>query len=289
VTELARYFLARHGHMRELSMSDGALDALRLHRWPGNVRELEHVIERAVALAESDRIELDDLPPNVRGEYAEVLAPALARAETMRAWGSRYARLVFERCGRNKRQACRLLDISYHTLQAYLRFASRDARGSAKQVPAWARLPDDDAPGCIGSVGELRQSLGIGPRGPRAVGDDDERRHLVMDVAAESDHARFLEMDRSRLVFREQPQLELLGGGEGIDMVLGWIEVGKGHVRADRNDGQERMELQVLLRHHDAADRTRWTRSVPGGIQRDHGIVDRPPRRVGNTHGQGRG
>ena len=143
VTELARYFLARHGHMRELSLSDGALDALRLHRWPGNVRELERVIERAVALAESDQIELDDLPPQVRGEYAEVLAPALTRTETMRAWGSRYARLVFERCGRNKRQACRMLDISYHTLQAYLRFASRDNGGSAKQVPAWARLPGD--------------------------------------------------------------------------------------------------------------------------------------------------
>ena len=145
VSELARYFLARHGHMRELALSDGAVDALRLHRWPGNVRELERVIERAVALAESDHIELDDLPPQVRGEYAEVLAPSLVRADTMRAWGSRYARLVFERCGRNKRQACRLLDISYHTLQAYLRFASRDGRGSAKQVPAWARLPGDDA------------------------------------------------------------------------------------------------------------------------------------------------
>jgi hypothetical protein len=62
----------------------------------------------------------------------------------MRAWGSRYARLVFERCGRNKRQACRLLDISYHTLQAYLRFASREPHGSAKQVPAWARVPGDE-------------------------------------------------------------------------------------------------------------------------------------------------
>ena len=48
--------------------------------------ELERVIERAVALAESDHIELDDLPPQVRGEYAEVLAPSLIRAETMRAW-----------------------------------------------------------------------------------------------------------------------------------------------------------------------------------------------------------
>ena len=144
VPELARYFLARHRHTRELELSGAAEEALRLYHWPGNVRELERLVERAVALVQSDCIELDDLPPQVRGEYAEVLAPSLVRAETMRAWGSRYARLVFERCGRNKRQACRMLDISYHTLQAYLRFASREGRGSPKQVPAWARLPGDD-------------------------------------------------------------------------------------------------------------------------------------------------
>ena len=40
----------------------------------------------------------------------------------MRAWGSRYARLVLERCEHNKRRACRELGISYHTLNAYLRF-----------------------------------------------------------------------------------------------------------------------------------------------------------------------
>ena len=123
---------------------------MRLYHWPGNVRELERVIERAVALAESDRIELDDLPPQVRGEYAEVLAPSLARTDTMRAWGSRYARLVFERCGRNKRQACRLLDISYHTLQAYLRFATRDGQrlgqaGAGVGAPARRSPPHDGA------------------------------------------------------------------------------------------------------------------------------------------------
>ena len=40
----------------------------------------------------------------------------------MRAWASRYARLVLDRCKDNKREACRVLDISYHTLQSYLRF-----------------------------------------------------------------------------------------------------------------------------------------------------------------------
>jgi len=59
----------------------------------------------------------------------------------MRAWASRYARLVFERAGRNKRQASRMLDISYHTLDAYLRYGTRPRRAS-KRVPAWARLPN---------------------------------------------------------------------------------------------------------------------------------------------------
>ena len=82
---------------------------------------------------------LDDLPPQVRGQYGEVLAPALAASDSMRAWASRYARLVFERCGRNKRQASRLLDISYHTLDAYLRYGNTGSRPAGKRVPAWAR------------------------------------------------------------------------------------------------------------------------------------------------------
>jgi transcriptional regulator with PAS, ATPase and Fis domain len=139
IPELARYFLDRHRQSRELTMSAPAEEALSLHSWPGNVRELERLMERAVALTEADRIELDDLPPVVRGEYEETLGPALAGNESFRRWGSRYARLVFERCGRNKRRACRVLDISYHTLQAYLRYSDRRAREQAKHLPAWVR------------------------------------------------------------------------------------------------------------------------------------------------------
>jgi DNA-binding NtrC family response regulator len=125
ILELARYFLARHRNTRYLTLSDGACDALRLYMWPGNVRELERLMERAVALAESNEIEIDDLPPQVRGEYNQVVTPSVEAGDSMRAWGSRYARLVWERCGRNKRRACKALDISYHTLQGYLRDAER--------------------------------------------------------------------------------------------------------------------------------------------------------------------
>jgi transcriptional regulator with PAS, ATPase and Fis domain len=139
ILDLAKYFLERHRHTRDLSLSHQAEEALVLHSWPGNVRELERLIERAVALAKADRIEVDDLPPAVRGEYDEALGPALAGDESFRAWGSRYTKLVFERCGRNKRRACRILDISYHTLTAYLRYADKQQRVPGKQLPAWVK------------------------------------------------------------------------------------------------------------------------------------------------------
>jgi transcriptional regulator with AAA-type ATPase domain len=140
VPELVRYFLGRH-RSRELTLSTEAEHALRIYPWPGNVRELERLVERALALMESDRIELDDLPARIRGEFAEVLVPSIARDETMRAWACHYARLVFEKCGRNKRRTCKRLNISYHTLEAYLRVAGRLGRGHApaKRLPRWVR------------------------------------------------------------------------------------------------------------------------------------------------------
>jgi len=122
VLELADYFLDRHRSTRPLRLSPGAADALISYDWPGNVRELERLMERSVTLAESDVLALEELPSTIRGDYAAALEPSLRRNDTLRAWTSRYARLVLNRCQGNKREACRVLDISYHTLQAYLRF-----------------------------------------------------------------------------------------------------------------------------------------------------------------------
>ena len=123
-----------------MTLSTAAQEALRAYQWPGNVRELQRVIERAVALAETDSIALEDLPPQVRGEFTEVLWPSLERGDSLRSWGTRYAQLVFERCGRNKRTACRVLDISYHTLRGYLRPPKRRVRAlsvATDAPPSW--------------------------------------------------------------------------------------------------------------------------------------------------------
>ena len=122
ILELAQYFLARHEGRGRLSMTPAAVDSLIAYDWPGNVRELERMLEGAIATAESRQITVDDLPVSLRGRYGDVLVPAFRLGDTMRAWGSRYARLVLEKHAGNKRQACRMLDISYHTLNAYLRY-----------------------------------------------------------------------------------------------------------------------------------------------------------------------
>ena len=141
ILELATYFLERFRTVRSLRISTGAADALLAYDWPGNVRELERVIERAVALNTSDAVELEDLPPSLLSGYGDVLLPSVRAKETMRAWGSRYARLVLERCENNKRRACRELGISYHTLQGYLRSrVDKPGRGCGRRRP-----PIDDS------------------------------------------------------------------------------------------------------------------------------------------------
>jgi transcriptional regulator with PAS, ATPase and Fis domain len=152
IVELAEYFLERHRDFRRLRLSDASADALLAYGWPGNVRELQRVIERAVALADSDCLRLEDLPPALLDGYAEVLVPSFRRRDSMRAWGSRYARMVFERCEQNKRQACKELGISYHTLQSYLRFvpehraglppAKREGAGKADRPQGCAPQPE---------------------------------------------------------------------------------------------------------------------------------------------------
>ncbi len=45
-----------------------ALEALERYSWPGNVRELENLIERMIALTDSNCITLDDVPAKIIGE-----------------------------------------------------------------------------------------------------------------------------------------------------------------------------------------------------------------------------
>jgi DNA-binding NtrC family response regulator len=56
------------------SLAPGAADQLVRYEWPGNVRELENAMERAVALARGSRVELEDLPEEIRQAFPTPVA-----------------------------------------------------------------------------------------------------------------------------------------------------------------------------------------------------------------------
>ena len=125
VAPLAAHFLDLYQATRRLGLSRPALDALVVYDWPGNVRQLARVLERAVALAPGTEITVDDLPADVCKHSGDLrTAEGDGRDDSLRAWCSRYVRLVLERCQGNKRRACEILDISYHKLQSHLDYES---------------------------------------------------------------------------------------------------------------------------------------------------------------------
>ncbi len=75
---LVYHFLQRFSNETERPVKQVTAEALALleaYQWPGNVRELENVIERAVTLARSDRIEVGDLPESVHRSSRSQPAP----------------------------------------------------------------------------------------------------------------------------------------------------------------------------------------------------------------------
>jgi DNA-binding NtrC family response regulator len=80
---LAGHFLEKHARVlgRPLAAFDHeSLRALTGYTWPGNVRELENAVERAVAVAQGDEIQLRDLPAEVKGSReGSIPAEQLAR------------------------------------------------------------------------------------------------------------------------------------------------------------------------------------------------------------------
>lgn len=118
VLVLAHHFMQRfaeENHKRILGFSDTARARIAAHDWPGNVRELENAIERAVVMCRGDRIEPEDLPPDVAGAEPEVgiRIPGSSMAEI-----EKYAILqTLEACGGSTKRASEVLGISVRTIQ----------------------------------------------------------------------------------------------------------------------------------------------------------------------------
>jgi two-component system response regulator PilR (NtrC family) len=81
---LARNAVRQHAEKMgrpPMDIAPDAEEALRAYKWPGNVRELGNVMERAVALNTTGRIEMADLPPHIQHYVPETRPTATSLPE----------------------------------------------------------------------------------------------------------------------------------------------------------------------------------------------------------------
>jgi two-component system, NtrC family, response regulator HydG len=120
---LARVLLASAAlrMKRKISgLAPATADQLLRYHWPGNVRELEHAMERAVALARGTRVELEDLPEEIRQAVPRpAVTDGLVRplAEIERE----YILAALELNGGNQTQTAKQLHIGSATLYRKLK------------------------------------------------------------------------------------------------------------------------------------------------------------------------
>jgi DNA-binding NtrC family response regulator len=121
---LSHYFLDRAVKRlsKEIkSFSDQAMKALVEYNYPGNVRELENIVERAVAMARDDTIQVNDLPPDLSEMSVYSFEHEDSKIKTLREIQRDYIQWVLNRVGRNKTKAAKFLGIDRASLWRHLK------------------------------------------------------------------------------------------------------------------------------------------------------------------------
>jgi NtrC-family two-component system response regulator AlgB len=110
-----KYFAAHGGHAVQ-GFSDDAVGRVIAYPWPGNLRELRNAIERAVILAKSNKISVDDLPMDLRPTSANANAlPQVGELIPLEKIEEMHVRRVLERTS-SVAEAARVLGIDDATI-----------------------------------------------------------------------------------------------------------------------------------------------------------------------------
>jgi DNA-binding NtrC family response regulator len=125
VRELMERHSTRTGIPQPLVTAE-AMRSLCAHPWRGNVRELSNVLERAIILADEGRIDVEQLPDDIRGRDPHRLGldEAVSRAERA------HISMVLRLCDGNRERAAEELRISPATL--YRRLEKHGIVGAKK-------------------------------------------------------------------------------------------------------------------------------------------------------------
>ena len=134
---LADHFLAKYSEGIEKpvrSISQEAQQLMSAYGWPGNVRELENVIERAVALEQTEVVLSESLPAQIRagksrldgtadGSVGQSGMPELKEGFDLEALGEEFYRhyiaLALERSGGVQTKAADMLGMSFRSFRYY--------------------------------------------------------------------------------------------------------------------------------------------------------------------------
>ncbi len=123
---LAELFLERHARPDQPSLKLGREVLARLldHDFPGNVRELENLMERAATLADGEEVTPEVLPPDL-GQRAGADGPVEVHLPEggvnlqalLDDLEHRYLRAALERTGGRKKDAARLLGLTFRSFR----------------------------------------------------------------------------------------------------------------------------------------------------------------------------
>ena len=117
ISMLISYFIEKYSRPFEKKIrgiSPHALEILMHYNFPGNVRELENIIQRSVALAESDVIRINDLPPDLQKlEFNTLEGEGLLALEEMEKL---HIAKVLDKTDYNKNLSSKILNLPRTTL-----------------------------------------------------------------------------------------------------------------------------------------------------------------------------
>jgi DNA-binding NtrC family response regulator len=110
---LVHYFLdliARENQRSLRTISQEAMDVLKLYSWPGNVRELRNTLEGIVILSPRERIEAADLPVHIHGATSAQLA--FRAGMKMADLEKEAVRMTLEQTEGRRSEAAKILGVS---------------------------------------------------------------------------------------------------------------------------------------------------------------------------------
>jgi len=118
---LAQHMLRHYAAVfdkKVIGLSAAAAERMMTYDWPGNVRELGNCLERAVALARFEEIQVEDLPEKIRSSRHRLSLSGTELPEllTLEEIERRHVLRVLEACDGNRTDAAKMLGLDRKTL-----------------------------------------------------------------------------------------------------------------------------------------------------------------------------